>query len=219
MNKQSQWLFEAPTVSSSFANNCSLDAKAQNIIQVAQRSTNDLKWRAFQIVWRIIGEYYPSDASKVSGVEWKPNLPGLETELDRFTPTNVIYGRIFVGADFVSNTDASRFARRVLQVGHELQHIDQYRRGIAKKDEREFLAYYWAALVQEKPGTGCLQHSMRRDLIDCALGHLNCLPTVDQQKYTQERSILLSRRLLVNRTRGNLPTNPPTTCPDKKCSP
>jgi hypothetical protein len=197
--------------------NSSLDAKAQSIIQVAQRSTIDFQWRAFQVVWRIIGEYYPSDVSKVSAVVWKPKLFGLETKPDRFAPTGVIYGQIFVGEDFVSNTNERHFARRVLQVGHELQHIDQHRKGIANRDEREFLAFHWASMAQEKPGTGCLQHAMRRDLIDCTIGYLNCLPSADQQKYTQERSDLLNRRISVNGTRGNPPTNPPSTC--QRCNP
>jgi hypothetical protein len=149
-----------------------LDARARSIIQAAQGATNGLWMRAIQVVWRIIGEYYPADAAKVSGVGWQPNLSGLETQRDQFAATGVIYGRIFVGTYFISNTNANQFARRVLQVGHELQHIDQYRRGITNQNEREFLAFYWAAMAQEKPGTGCLSHAMRRDLIDCAIGAL-----------------------------------------------
>lgn len=242
MKTQNHWIFEVPLASkttyytnpythpknytyselelewetgTSTCNN-PLDAKAKSIIQVAQNSKSNLNWRAFEVVWRIIGEYYPLDASKVSAVGWKPNLGGLEVERDQFASTGVIYGKIFVGEHFVSNTNANQFARRVLQVGHELQHIDQHRRGITNQNEREFLAFHWASLAQEKPGTGCLQHVMRRDLIDCALGHFNCLSAAVQQKYTQEQSALLSRRTSVNGTRGNPPTNPPTNC--QRCS-
>ncbi len=244
MKTQNRWIFEEPFTleATSYTNpyahpkdysycelefewetgtstcNNPLDTKAQSIIQVAQNSKIDLKWRASQVVWRIIGEYYPSEAAKVSGVGFEERLKGLETERDRFTPTGIIYGKIFAGKFFVENTNNLQFARRVLQVGHELQHIEQYRRGIANQDEREFLAFHWAALAQEKPGTGCLQHAMRRDMIDCAIGYLNCLPSQVQQKYTQERSALLSRRTSVNGTHGNPRTNPPTTCPQKRCN-
>ena len=113
-----------------------------------------------------------------------------------------------------------RALRRVLQVGHELQHIDQYRAGLigpAHKAKREFLAHYWTAVAPEPPGTGCVNSATRVAIIDCALAFCHCMTAVERAPYAEHE-----RRLL--QLRGQLqPRNPwpPTagmpSCPPPNC--
>ena len=87
-------------------------------------------------------------------------------------------GLIRAGRYFVENTDDQLFARRVLQVGYELRHIDQWRAGMvgpARKAEREFLAHFWVATTPEPSGTGCMPHATRVNVIDAALGNFYCM--------------------------------------------
>jgi hypothetical protein len=86
------------------------------------------------------GTYYPTEATKVAAVIYSESVTGLRTTRAGTGPTAT--GIIAVGRDFIDNTTETFFARRVLQVGHELQHIDQYRAGMIganNKAKREFL--------------------------------------------------------------------------------
>lgn len=110
------------------------------------------------------------------------------------------------------------FARRVLQVGHELEHITQIRSGLAgghKKYEREFLAFYHEALNPEKQGTGLMQHRTRLRLIDAALGNYYCLSDTKQKEYATKKQELLDRRNSEIDAGGK----PDTTNPPSKCKP
>ena len=66
-------------------------------------------------------------------------------------------GKITVGHSFLQQTTEQGFARRVLQVDHELEHVRQHRAGMGganRQDEREFLAFQREALEPELAGTG-----------------------------------------------------------------
>ncbi len=186
-----------------------VDDKAKAIIAKAKDTTKSVDQRAKDAVMDILKTYY--DTSKVSEVVYDESDPGLTT-----SPVGTghdIKGKIAVGKYFVEHIDS--FARRVLQVGHELQHIDQQRSGLGgegNKDKREFMAFSWEAQVQEKTGTGRLPYAMRRDLIDSALGYFNCLPENDQKSFAADRDKLLKLREDVNGKGGNPATNPPTEC-------
>ncbi len=120
----------------------------------------------------------------------------------------------------MEGTTPVHLARRILQVGHELQHIDQYRAGMTgpgRGTEREFLARRWTALAPEPSGTRPMPDALRRDLIDGALKCYYCLTADQQGQYEDDKDRLLSRRQAVNGTRGNAPTDPPTTCPPGGC--
>jgi hypothetical protein len=165
------------------------------------------------VVQNIIRQYYPSEISKVSKIEYEEDEPGLDVTSVGTGPTT--RGRITVGRYFVENTNRRHFARRVLQTGHELQHIDQWRSGMAgsnRQNEREFLAFHREALAPELPGTGRVSHATRRTLIDAALGYYYCLDEEKQKEYAQQRQELLARREIENRSGGNEPTEPPTSC-------
>ncbi len=148
------------------------DVHADAIVTSAKDSHVPLGDRAVAAVKSIVREYY--DESMLSDVVYDENEGGLST-----TPVgrgSDIKGKITVGKYFIEHIDA--FARRVLQVGHELQHVQQQRDGMGgprNKDKREFLAHSWGALEPEKNGTGRLPDAQRRDMIDAALGYFNCL--------------------------------------------
>lgn len=191
----------------------SLDQTAINIIAIAQNSQRDLGLRAVEVIYRIISAYYPSDASIVSGVGFEAGLRGLETVLSgSSTSTRAI---IKVGRYFVDNTDQVHFARRVLQAGHEINHIKDWRTGMAgpgRSDEREFRAFYQAATAQERPHTGRMQHIDRVSQIDAALGYYHCLSQALQQQYANEYQDLLARRPIEIRRSGHSVGSPPASC-------
>src|SRR5205823_12433653 len=117
---------------------------------------------------------------------------------------------------FLEGINHPHVARRVLQVGHELEHIDQYRTGLSgghKASEREFLAFYHEALAVEKPGTGSVQHAGRVPLIDAALGYYNCLDDDKKKEYGAKQQELLGRRAseVKASNRGDL-GDPPGDC-------
>ena len=88
-------------------------------------------------------------------VVFEPNNPGLSITALGTGPT--VQGKLAVGAYFLNHLNTNSFARRVLQAGHELRHVDQWRQGMVGPQwmhEREFLAFYWEAITVEFPGTG-----------------------------------------------------------------
>jgi hypothetical protein len=106
--------------------------------------------RAVRAVWSILRTYYPTEAAKVAAVVYSEGVQGLRTTRAGTGPTAT--GIITVGRTFVEHTTDRFFARRVLQVGHELRHIDQYRAGMigpANKAKREFLAHSWTAFARK----------------------------------------------------------------------
>ena len=185
------------------------DVHAEAIVTKAKDTDVPLGDRAVEAVKSIVREYY--DESMLSEVVYSENEGGLST-----TPVvrgNAIKGKITVGKYFIEHIDA--FARRVLQVGHELQHVQQQRDGMGgqrDQDKREFLAHSWGALEPAKTGTGHLPDAQRRDMIDAALGYFNCLGGDDQREYAAKKAELLRQRDGVNGTRGNESTQPPTQC-------
>src|SRR4051794_30195395 len=101
------------------------DVHADAIVKKAQDSKVSLSDRAIEAVRSIVREYY--DESMLSDVTYDEKEPGLST-----TPVGKgkdIKGKITVGKYFIEHIGA--FARRVLQVGHELQHVRQEREGMA----------------------------------------------------------------------------------------
>ena len=190
-----------------------IDARAAAIIASAQDQSQPLDLRGRELVRAICRTYFPSEGGKVSGVQFIEPLPGLETQSEGAGAT--ARGLIRVGRYFVENTNDQLFARRVLQVGHELRHIDQWRAGMvgpAKKAEREFLAHFWVATTPEVPGIGCMPHATRVNVIDAALGNFNCLTAPDRARYAQQQATLLRLRLQEQRASGRAATQPPAAC-------
>lgn len=186
-----------------------LDEKAGRIIANAKDTSKSIEERAKQAVLDIAAAYW--DASKISEVVYSEDQEGLATS--PVGKGNDIKGKITVGKYFVEHIDS--FARRVLQVGHELQHVDQQRAGMggeANQDKREFLAHSWQAQQPEVAGTGRLSNALRVSLIDAALGYYYCLSVEEQKSYAADKENLLKRREEFNGKSGNPPTSPPETC-------
>jgi hypothetical protein len=191
-----------------------VDANAQRIIDLAQDTSRPIAERAVAVVQAIIDQYFPSLSSKISQIVYREGEPGLHiTSSGRGAN---ITGILEVGRYFVENTTQHHFARRVLQVRHEIEHVEQYRAGMtgaSRQDEREFFAFYHEALATELPGTGRLQHSTRVALIDAALGYYYCLSANLQQANTTRRTELLDRRTEAVRRSGRSDLGEaPTTC-------
>jgi outer membrane protein OmpA-like peptidoglycan-associated protein len=186
---------------------------AKGIIAKAKDEKVDIKVRAVALIKDIINSYYPSEMPKVGNVIFDDDKAGTGLQTDRAGRGASAKGTINVGNYFIQHVD--HFAHRVMQVGHELQHIDQYRGGMvggANAEKREFLAFYQEAMEPEKAGTGRLSYSTRLEIIDAALGSLNCLSSDEQASFASEKSKLLKRRDEVNGKAGNASTNPPTNC-------
>jgi hypothetical protein len=207
----------------------SFDETARSIIQGAQDSSRPAWIRGVTAVWRIIHEYYASEGMNVNVVTFDNTQAGTGLATSPHPAINPVSGKIFVGDAFLAGVqDPKGFAHRVLQVGHELEHIRQFRDpalgpDAAKKDEREFLAFYHEALAAPVPHTGRFQHGTRISVIDQALGYYNCLASStdsDKQsaatRYAMFKQELLTRRAaevsdMRNKGYVNVPTAPPTT--------
>ena len=210
-------LSNAPTAASRCAN--PIDDKARAIITAAQNTSLSFFARGVGLVWSILRGYYPTEATKVAGVVFvETGTRGLMTTRTGTGPRAT--GIITVARDFIEHTTEEFFARRVLQVGHELQHIDQYRAGLigpAHKAKREFLAHYWTAMAPEPPGTGCVNSATRVAIIDCALAFCHCMTAVERAPYAEhERSLLELRGQLQPRNpwppTAGMPSCPPPNC-------
>jgi len=121
-----------------------------------------------------------------------------------------------VGDYFVNNTTKAGFARRVIQVDHELEHIRQHRAGMGgpkTKKLREFLAYHREALAPEPSGTGKVSHATRVDLIDAALKNYFCMSDDQRKEHVGKKDELLKVRAdHVEKSHKTFP-EPPSSCP------
>jgi hypothetical protein len=112
------------------------DVHANAIVTKAKDTDVSLSNRAVEAVQSIVREYY--DESLLSEVVYREGEKGLST-----TPVGRgrnLKGKIFVGKYFIEHIDA--FAHRVLQVGHELQHIKQH-----INQQREASTTVWIAPI------------------------------------------------------------------------
>ena len=185
---------------------------SQIIITIAEDKSKDKAIRAKEVVKLIIRQYYASDESKVDAITFDSSEPGLGTKYTGIGQN--IKGIITVGDYFLLHTK-SEFARRVAQVGHELEHIDQERagmRGSGRKDEREFLAFYHEALFVERRGTGTIRPGTRIHLIDTAIGYYHCLGSTLQQQFLNEFQELIRRRPIEVTASREVFGPPPTGC-------
>jgi hypothetical protein len=195
------------------ANPCAIDAAAQAIVDAAADTRVGKDKRAVAAVWAILKAYFPTSASQMSSVTYGSTIDGLQMKTDKS-------GQMFVGDQFLNGMTAGFFARRVLQVGHEMVHLAQYRGGWAAaqhKAVREFLAHRWVAITPALAGTGCMQHGTRGEAADCALAFYQCLNASWQKKYAQFQRDLLAVRASDWKQSGRTVPGVPTTCSTSKC--
>ncbi|MDB4582357.1 DUF4157 domain-containing protein [Draconibacterium sp.] len=172
-----------------------LDARARRIITAAQNSSVAIRTRALQVVRDIVCMYMPSQANKIRRINYNAGETGLGTQSVGRGAT--ARGDITVGDYFVRQTTNRHISRRILQVAHEIEHINQYRSGMTggrRQDEREFLAFHQEATADEFTGTGRMQYSTRLSLVDGALGYFYCLSSGLQRRYNSQKMQLLRRR-------------------------
>ena len=92
--------------------------KAKSIIRIAQRKSGSRRFDGFEVVWKIINAYYPSEASMVHGVSWKEDIPGIRGEVDETGKTT-----IWVGNEFLDSISETTFWTRKMEVGRELARL------------------------------------------------------------------------------------------------
>lgn len=191
-----------------------MDERSNLIIGMASAEGDSNSQKAINIVTAIICYYYNPYQGTVRNITYDPDLnSGLMTT--RVGRGSNAKGDIEVNDQFIQGTNTRHFARRVLQVGHELRHIQQYRSGMTgnvNKNEREFLAFCENALADEFEGTGRMSRATRRALFDAALGYYYCLSTDKKQEYLQHKTRLLTRRSEINSRAGRGSTAAPTSC-------
>ena len=190
-----------------------LDQRARSIIGIASNSSLSNAEKSTRIITAIICNYYPQHSGLARNILYVANTSGLLTT--RVGRGSNAKGDITVGNYFIQNTTARGISRRILQLGHELRHILQYRQGLIgsrNKNEREFLAFHENALADEFIGTGRMSRGTRRSLIDAALGYYYCLSQQKQRQYNTQKQELITRRQQINQRAGSGPTPTPTTC-------
>ena len=200
-----------------------LDETAKKIIEAAKDTSKGINQRSIDAVNSIVKTYYdPALVEKVVYVEKLADdekFQGLTTS--PIGAGKAIKGEItVVGKYFIENIDS--FARRVLQVGHELQHVQQQRSGMggpAKKNEREFLAFHWEATQPAKAGTGKMPHATRVDLIDEALRNYYCMPDADGKTHADKKEELVKLRETEEKASGQPHKEPPKGCEKKSALP
>jgi hypothetical protein len=174
-----------------------LDERAQAIVDAAQKETPSKKERAMNVVWSILKTYYTDRLDLVKEVTYPiktdkdhPDDKGLLTTTPAAkAPKGSEQGSIASSDDFLEHTTTRGFARRVLQVGHELMHVEQHRQGMGgpkKSAEREFLAYAWESTATEVAGTGHMDRGTRLSLIEGAIKNYNKLDEDHQKGYQDE---------------------------------
>ncbi|MGZ8439047.1 MAG: eCIS core domain-containing protein [Candidatus Limnocylindrales bacterium] len=180
-----------------------VDADAQRIIDLAADTSRPIAERAVAVVRAIVDRYYAADAARISGITYREGEPGLEVSYSGRAAATT--GALTVGRYFVENTIQRHFARRVAQVGHEIEHVGQVRGGMvgpSRSDEREFLAFYHEGLFTEPTGTGRMQHSTRVPIIDAALAYYCCFDAELQRTHQTKRDELVTRRASEVRASG-----------------
>lgn len=178
-----------------------LSKDAKEIIRKAKDESKPIAERAKEAVRDILKKYYPD--AKVKDIVYKENTKGLEAERGNKD------GKIIVGKDFVDRID--RFNNRINQVGHEKQHIDQYRQGMndsAEKNrshEREYKAHQWQSRAPDREGGPGTSHTDRANHADKALREYDKMPNDDKQKYSKEAEELRKYEAEERRKGGNQP--------------
>jgi hypothetical protein len=188
-----------------------LDAPAEAIVTAAQDSSKPAADRGVALVRAIIATYFPTSTALVKDVVWRAAEPGLLTSA---ADGKDVQGTIYVGTSFLDQATAKGFARRVIQVDHELEHIRQHRTGgmggPKNSNLREFLAFAREAMQAELAGTGRISHSTRVDLIDEALRNYYALSDDQRKQHAATKQALLTERERHDGKSGNAKTEPPT---------
>jgi len=175
-----------------------LDVTAQAIVDAAQKDSPAKAERAKNVVWSILKTYYADRQDLIMAVTYPLNETGLKTKTPAArAPKGSEQGSIAVSDDFLEHTTREGFARRVLQVGHELMHVEQHRQGMGgskKSAEREFLAFAWEGTAAEVAGTGHMNRGTRLSLINAAIKNYQALGEDDQKRYKDQYDEVVKKK-------------------------
>ena len=199
-----------------------LDEKAKKILAITSNTELTKEQRAVEVVKAIIDAYYSADKHLVDSVIFDEAKAGDGVHAgEKFSKTSKneeSTGIIAVGSKFLEQTTERHFARRVLQVGHEIEHIHQWREGLAggqNAKEREFIAFYHEATNPEKTGTGRMVPSSRLRLIHAALDNYVCMDAKQQKAHASEQKELLTKRTEIISAGTKAEKEVPTECAKK----
>jgi hypothetical protein len=185
-----------------------LDAAAAAIVQAAGDTSQPIEKRAVDLVWAILRTYHAGRVDLVKEVKYDEADAGLTTEVATGAR---VQGTIKVGRAFLDEALHS-FARRPLQVAHELEHVEQHRQrmgGPATQHLREFLGFFHEATGTEFAGTGRMSHSTRVALIDGALNHYRQMTEEQQQEHADKHQQLVDERARHDAASGHRSARPP----------
>lgn len=174
-----------------------LDEKAQAIVDAAQKDTPSREERAKNVVWSILRTYYADRLDLVKDVTYPSPIQGLLTSTPARARKGAQKGSIAVSDYFLDETTTHGFARRVLQVGHELMHIEQHRQGMGggdKSAEREFLAFAWEGTATEVAGTGHMNRGTRLNLLNEAIKQYQALDEGHQKRYKDQYDEVVKKK-------------------------
>lgn len=175
-----------------------LDEKAKAIIKAARATTTSREQRATTVVWSILDTYYADRKDLIKEVTYPLADTGLMTTIPAArAPKGSEQGKLWVSDDFLDHTTKRGFARRVLQVGHELMHVEQHRQGMGGKKkaaEREFLAFAWEGTAAEVVGTGAMDPGTRLSLINEAIKQYKALDEVHQKRYKAQYDEVVKKK-------------------------
>jgi hypothetical protein len=175
-----------------------LDVAAQAIVDAAQKDSPAKAERAKNVVWSILKTYYADRQDLIMAVTYPLNETGLKTKTPAArAPKGSEQGSIAVSDDFLEHTTREGFARRVLQVGHELMHVEQHRQGMGglkKSAEREFLAFAWEGTATEVAGTGHMNRGTRLSLINAAIKNYKAMGEDDQKRYKDQYDEVVKKK-------------------------
>lgn len=196
-----------------------LDEKAKKIIAIAADTKKKIEERGVEVVTAIIDTYYSADKALVDSVVFNDAEAGTGVKASqkfaKGSKPEESTGIIYVSTYFTQQTTEKHFARRVLQVGHEIEHIHQWREGLSgghKKNEREFLAHYHAATLPEKPGTGRMLPGTRLNVIHEALDNYVCMKDDRQKEHAAKKKELVDKRSSIIAAGTKDDKEVPTTC-------
>lgn len=159
------------------------DDRALRIAALAHDTSYPESQRATACARAILETYYPEESHKIARIVYEPSLTGMAvTPIGR---SDALRGKLVLGRASLAQMP-TMLAAEVLRVGHELQHLEQYQRGLhgrKHRHEAEFLAFYWEALAEPPAGTGVVAHAKRVSWCEEGLKHFGKLDPESQAIY------------------------------------
>lgn len=97
------------------------DAERDKIVTVSKR-TGDLKYRAWELVWRMLTRYFPEYSPNISAVGYDEKEPGVRVQIrqEDVNGKRIQTAIVTVGQTFVENTSDENLRARIKEIGQSL---------------------------------------------------------------------------------------------------